>query len=112
MAIPGFQDFMLPVLQLLADGREHSYAEIRDTMAALYGLTEDDMNEMLPSGRQTKFANRISWTQFYLRRAGLAESTDHKSLFITDRGLEVLESKPSKINLRYLNRFPEFVEFR
>lgn len=68
MAIPDFQRFMLPFLQILGDGEEHTLSEVIETLAEASGLTEDDRKELLPSGRQAKLDNRVGWTRTHLKR--------------------------------------------
>jgi restriction system protein len=112
MAIPDFQSFMLPFLQILSDGQEHSLSEVIETLAEAFGLTEDDRKELLPSGRQAKLDNRVGWTRTHLKKAELLESVGWGRFRITERGLEVLRSNPPYINIKYLEQFPEFYEFR
>ncbi len=73
MAIPDYQSLMLPVLQTLADGREVSVAEMRERVAARLRLSGEDLAEKPPSGRQSTFVNRTSWTVAYLAMAGLVD---------------------------------------
>jgi restriction system protein len=75
-------------------------------------LADDERKELLPSGRQAKFDNRVNWVVTHLKKAHLLESTGRGTFRITNRGLEVLKNRPAKIDLRFLNQFPEFVEFR
>ena len=49
MPVPGFQEFMLPMLELASDGKEHSLEEARTTIAARFNLTEQEQNELLPT---------------------------------------------------------------
>lgn len=103
---------MLPVLQYSQDRSEHSTREAIDALAPVLRLTEAERNELLPSGQQTRFANRVNWSISYLKKAGLLESTRRAHFRITERGLSVLREQPSKIDLALLEQFPEFVEFR
>lgn len=112
MSVPGFQDLMLPLLQLAADGKEHSLAEARPLLASRLGLTAEDVAQLLPSGRQTVFANRTAWAKIYLQRAGLLSSSRRGHFQITPRGRALLGEKLARIDIRVLDRFPEFVEFR
>ncbi len=66
MAIPDYQTSMLPFLQCLADGREHALAEIRESLATHFSLADEELEELLPSGNQTVFENRIGWARTYL----------------------------------------------
>ncbi len=112
MAIPDYQSLMLSVLQFLADKKEHSFRETVEVMAKESQLSEEEMRELLPSGKQPIFANRVGWARTYMKKAGLLESTKRGSFRITDRGLSILRQKPTKINVTYLKQFPEFVEFQ
>ena len=111
MAIPRFSAFMLPLLELLQDRAEHSFREVTDALAEHFGLTDDDRNELLPSGQQSRLTSRVSWARTYLLKAGLLESTGRAKFRITDRGVQVLRDRPSEITPKYLQRFPEFLEF-
>lgn len=112
MAVPDFQSLMLPMLELAADGKEHSMQVIRDALSNKLNLSPEDLEERLPSGRQTTFANRLAWAKVYLTQAGLLESPKRGHFFISERGKEVLAQTPSRIDIKYLERFPEFQEFR
>ena len=67
MAVPDFQSLMLPLLKIMSDGKEHITSEVVETLAQQLGLDENDRNEMLPSGKQRKFDNRVNWTKTYLQ---------------------------------------------
>jgi restriction system protein len=72
MAIPDYQTLMLPLLQIAADGREHSLSEARDVLADQFELTPDERTQLLPSGRQTLFGNRVAW--LLMRRNALTRT--------------------------------------
>ena len=111
MAIPDFQSLMLPVLKESASGE----VRISDVVAVLggkLGLTEAELSELLPSGKQTTFANRVNWAKSYLGKAGLITLTKRAYFEISDRGRAVLANPPSAINIKFLESFPEFREFR
>ncbi|MDW8351657.1 MAG: restriction endonuclease [Anaerolineae bacterium] len=112
MAIPDYQSLMLPLLRLAGDGQEHSLRETIGSLAESYGLTDEERSQLLPSGGQTVFANRVSWACSYLKRAGLLMATRRGYYRITERGRQVLHENPSKVDVAFLLRFPEFVEFR
>jgi restriction system protein len=112
MAIPDFQSMMLPFLQFSADGLEHSLRESRDALAENFHLTPEERAALLPSGRQHTFDNRVSWAKIHLERAGLLTSPRRGFFQISDKGREVLSNPPDRIDIRYLNRFPEFKRFR
>jgi restriction system protein len=102
MGIPEFQTFMLPVLELAGDGKEHSLAEAREKLAQRFKLTEEERNELLPSGRQRRFDNRVTWAKVYLEHAGLLSSLRRGHFAITDRGRALLLENPSRIDIHFL----------
>ncbi|MBP7999149.1 MAG: restriction endonuclease [Chloroflexi bacterium] len=112
MAIPDFQSLMLPVLQLAGDQREHSLQEAIESLAKRFNLSDAERKELLPSGRQTIFDNRIGWARTYLKKALLLYSPRRSYFQISERGLAVLKQAPPSINIKFLQQFPEFVEFK
>ncbi len=112
MTVPDFQTIMLPLVMLASDGRERPLVEAFNGLADRFNLTTEEREELLPSGRQRRFENRVRWARSYLTKAGLLESPRRGSFKITSRGQDVLRENPSSINIHYLDRFPEFVEFR
>jgi restriction system protein len=111
MTVPDYQSVMLPLLKALGDGEEHGLHEVIETLADQFELTDEERRELLPSGRQAKFDNRVGWSRTYLKKAGLLESTGRGKFRINDRGLAVLRENPQDINVKYLKQFPEFLEF-
>ncbi len=112
MPIPDYQTVMLPILQFFGDGKEHTNQEVIDHISEKYNLTDEERSSLLPSGKQSIIDNRVGWARTYLKKAGLIESTRRSVQRITKRGLDILRENPPTIDNRYLNRFPEFVEFR
>ena len=112
MAVPDFQTLMLPVLRQFADGTEKTPADVRGPIAAEFKLTPEDLAILLPSGRQTTFANRVAWALGYLKQSSLLESPRRARYKLTDRGREVLASPPERIDYSYLERYPDFQAFR
>jgi restriction system protein len=112
--IPPFQELMLPIMKLAKTKREASTPnrEFIDRMAEEFRLSEKDRKELLVSGTQSRFGNRVYWALVHLRRAGVLESTGRGMNRITARGHDLLSKNPSRIDLRVLNQFPEFLEFR
>jgi len=111
MPIPDFQTCMLPLLRFAADGKEHQLKEASQHLAQEFKLTDKEQNEFLPSGQQPVFINRIGWARSYLKKAGLLDNTRRGYFQITTPGQTVLKEAPPKINIKYLDRFPEFKEF-
>lgn len=111
MPIPDFQTLMLPFLRHTADGQEHSAPETEDQLAAKFNLSETERNELLSSGKQTRFGNRVAWVKLHLLKAGLLESPRRAVFKITDRGQQVLQANPERINMAFLRQFPEYMAF-
>ncbi|SOE92878.1 restriction system protein [Burkholderia sp. D7] len=111
MAIPDFQTLMLPVLRT-AEAGEVKISDVVELLANEFQLTEEERSELLPSGKQTTFANRVHWAKSYLGKAGLVELTKRAHFCISDRGRNVLVNLPERIDIRFLEQFPEFVLFR
>jgi len=110
--IPDYQSLMLPLLKLLSDGKEHKYRELIETLAEKFHLTAEERKDLLASGNQPIFDNRVGWAKTYLKKAGLIESTQRATFVVTQLGKEVLSKNPDKIDVKYLNQFSSFVEFR
>lgn len=112
MAVPPFQEFMLPFLRFIEDGKEHHVSELFDFLSKKFELTDADLKEVLPSGRETRFKNRVYWTRVHLGQAKLLDATGRGRFRITDRGLQLLSQKPERVDMHVLNQYPEFQEFR
>lgn len=111
VSIPTFDRLMLPLLQFAGDGEDHHISEAIDALAEYLGLTETQIDELLPSGKRRKFDDRVSWAKTYLKKAKLLESTGRGKFKITQRGIQVLKSEPSHIDRAFLKQFPEFLAF-
>jgi restriction system protein len=111
MSVPDFQSFFLPLLELAADDVEHTIGEAREYIAKIMMLPEADRRELLPSGTQTKFDNRVAWAKSYFIQARVLESTRRGYFKITGRGKELLALGLKRIDIKILNRYPEFMEF-
>jgi restriction system protein len=112
MPIPDYQSIMLPLLKFAGDKKEHSIREAIEHIANIFNLSEEERREVLPSGQQYIIDNRVSWARTFLKKAGLLESTKRSYFKITDLGLEVLQKNPIEINVKFLEQFPQFIEFR
>lgn len=112
MPIPDYQSCMLPLLRYAADGAEHALKEAVSALAEEFRLTEEEKSEYLPSGQQTVIQNRVAWARTYMKKAGLLTSPRRGYLTITERGRSVLRENPSAIDVVFLERFPEFIEFK
>lgn len=111
MSIPDFQTILLPLLRLHADLEEHSIHECNEELKNQFQISEEEMNAMIQSGKQTVFFNRVSWARTYLVKAELLKMTRRTYYCITERGEEVLKNNLEVINIKYLKRYPEFKNF-
>lgn len=110
-SIPDFQSLMLPVLEESASGEVRIGATV-ERLADRFQLSPEQRAELLPSKRQTTFANRVHWAKSYLGKAGLIALTKRGHFMITDAGRDVLNSPPSRIDIPFLKQFPAFQAFR
>ena len=111
MTIPDFQSLMRRVLEKSANG-EIKTSDVVEALANDLGLSNEERAQLLPSGRQTTFANRVHWAKSYLNMAGLVENTRRAHFHITSRGSEVLGTGPDRIDIQFLSQFPEFAARR
>lgn len=112
MPIPDFQSIILPLLVSASDGEVRSLGDAREHLAAIFALTSDEIEELLPSGRQRRFDNRVAWAKVYLEQAGLLVSPKRGRFQITPEGKAFLETNPNKITIASLNQFEKFRAFR
>jgi restriction system protein len=112
MAIPDFQSLMLPLLKLAGDGNERSIRDSVELLAKQFALSEEERRELLPSGQQARFDNRVHWARSFLKQARVLENTKRGYFRITERGRQLLAENPKTLNMKTLERYPEYVEFR
>ncbi len=112
MPIPDYQTVMLPLLKVAADGQDHHIRAAINELADQFGLTDDERKELLPSGVDVVFDNRVGWARTYLKKAGLIEYPKRGYFRVTERGKSVLAKAPAKIDVSFLKQYPEFVEFQ
>ncbi len=110
--LPDYQTIMLPLLKFSGDNKEHPIKEAIQHITNKFNLTEQEQKELLPSGQQSIINNRVAWARTYLKKAGLIESNKRAHFKITALGLEILRKNPSEINVKFLEQFPQFIEFR
>lgn len=103
---------MLPLLRQCDVKGTIDNAQIRKRLAGEFQLTPEEEAQLLPSGKQAVFRNRVAWAQVYLVKAGLLERPKRGVLRITQAGRDVLNTNPNKINIKFLKKFPSFVAFR
>ena len=111
MAMPTYEDIMLPFLQTLSDGNTHTLKELHVSLAEHFNLSDEERSKLLPSGNQLMFYNRLGWARTHLKKALLINSLAMGQFHITERGEKFLETGPKKITNNVLMQFPEFVAF-
>lgn len=110
--IPDFQTLMRPVLALLADGTVRRTRDVKDAMAQEFGLTEAERTELLPSGRQRTIDNRVGWALTYLSQAGLVARPNRGHVVITEDGRAALAANPTRVDMKTLEAYPAYLDFR
>lgn len=111
MPIPSTDDIQLPLMRILQDGKAHTLRETLESLTIHFNLTEEEKNELIPSGKKKRFENRLLWAVTQLRYAHFLENVDRGVFKITQRGLDELSKKPIKIDNHLLKKFPEYREF-
>jgi restriction system protein len=110
--IPDYQSIMLPLLRHVSDNQEHKFRDIIEELSKQFGLTDEERKELLPSGTQPLFDNRVGWANTYLKKFGLIEAPKRGTVVITERGHSIIKKNPALINVRLLkNELPEFADF-
>jgi len=110
MIIPQYQEFMTPALEAFKDGEPKNHSVVEKFITSIFGFSEKELKELLPSGSQTVVRNRLNWAIYYMYRAGLLEKEKRGIYKITDTGRKTLSDK-IKINTDYLNQFESFRKF-
>src|SRR5271157_2622119 len=111
MAIPDFQSVMLPLVKILGDGQERTMREVTDLLAQSFHLTDQEREQLLPSGQQSLFNNQVGWAKSHLKAAGLLENPVRGRVRISDLGRRVLAENPPAINMRFLRQYPAYCDF-
>lgn len=110
--IPKYEELMLPLLKYLSDEKEHGLSETHDILAKQFKLNYEEVRELLPSGKQTVFRNRVGWARTYMKKAGLLISTRLAYFKITSIGIVLLNENQPEINSKFLRRYDSFVKFK
>jgi restriction system protein len=110
MAVPDFQQLRKPVLLKAAQG-EQRISDVVEQLAEELKLSKKDREELLPSGKQTRFANRVHWAKSYLKQAGLIKNTKRAHFIITQRGKELLKTHSGMITREDLRQYDDFLDF-
>jgi len=110
MTIPDYQKLLLPVLRAASKG-ETSVPLAEADIATQFGLSDEEREELLPSGRQRVLHNRIHWAKFYLTKAGLIETPKRGRFLATKAGQQVLAAPPPQFDTKYLLTISAFKDF-
>ncbi len=112
MAIPTYEECMLPLMKIAEDGKEHLFREATDALINQFNLTEKEKQELLPSGSAFVINNRIGWARTYLTKAGLLLTTKRGYFCISEEGKKLLQKEPAFINTKMLKEYDAFNEFQ
>lgn len=112
MPIPEFNEIKAPALQFFAaDARLHKISEVFSALAEHFHLTEEEKNELLPSGTQRRWHNRANWACYDLFRAGLLDRPKKGLYIVTEAGKALAAQNPQSIDRDFLMQYPQFVQF-
>lgn len=111
MAIPDYQSCMRPLLKAVEDGQTYKFKDLVDKLADEFQLTDEEKNELIPSGVQTVINSRVGWARTYLVKAQCLETPKKGMVRIAERGKKLLTDYPDKISTKDLQQFEEFVDF-
>jgi restriction system protein len=113
MALPNFQQLMLPTLRHICQvNDEVQISVLEHAIARTLSLSDDDLSRVLPSGQQSVFSNRLNWARSYMTKAGLLEAPRRSYCRATQRARDLIAEAPKEIDLTILSRYPEFVAWR
>lgn len=110
--VPDFQTVMRPTLAALEDGEPHTLQQIRESVAVNLQVSQDDQEQLLPSGKQTTYSNRVAWALTHMGKAGLVIRPARAQYALTDCGRDVLHSHPERVDMAVLSQFDEYQAFR
>lgn len=111
MPIPDFQTVMLPLLESLADGKERLMRDVTAQLADRFELSDEERQQKLPSGENKLFVNRVAWAKAHLKAAGLIDNPSRGRVRISDEGRRVVASRPGKVNIAALKKYPSYLAF-
>lgn len=112
MSVPGYQEFMFPILKCLYDGGQYHKKKICEKMIEVFNLTQEQLDERLPSQAEPTYINRVGWAITYLKKAGLIDSPTRACYVITDEGKKLVDNNVINLNTKYLRKYPSFVDFQ
>jgi restriction system protein len=98
--MPTWEGFMIPTLRALSDGVTRHWREFQPLVAEQAELTDAQKTEMLPSGRQLKYQNRIGWGVSFLTNVGALERPKRGHYRITEAGKQLIARFPGGVTER------------
>ena len=111
MAIPTYEQLMLPLLEVLRNESIYTNKECIDILAEKLNITEEELRELLPSGKKKVFYDRVNWAKTYMKKAGLVEAPRRGTMRIMQLGLELLQENPLELKSKDLLRYSSFNDF-
>lgn len=111
MEMPTYEDLLLPLLKLAGDNKEHSVKDAAKEVAEKLNLSEEVQNDLLPSGTQYRYLNRIGWARTHLKKAGLLEYPKRGYFNITPEGQDLLKEGIKYIDSNFLKRYEIYLKF-
>lgn len=111
MPTPDFQSLMLPLLEVLTDGQERAMRDVTALLADRFNLTPEERQQLLPSGQNRLFANRVAWAKAHLKAAGLLDNPSRGLVRISAEGRKLLAQKPQGITCGLLRQYPTYLTF-
>ena len=112
MSVPGYQEFMFPILKCLYDRKPYHKKKICEKMIEVFNLTQEQLDERLPSQAEPTYINRVGWAITYMKKAGLIDSPTRACYVITDEGKKLVDNNVINLNTKYLRKYPSFVDFQ
>ncbi len=109
MPIPSQNEFLLPFLQILSDGQDHTRGQIMFQLGKHFHISQDEAQRM--SGLQFTLVSRIAWCDTHFCKAGLVSKTQHPhdsmqdQFRITSLGVRELHRRADRITVGYLQSF-------
>ena len=110
MPIPKFDELFNDILDLLSDKQEYKTRDVKEILSNKLDLTDEERQQLLPSGREPIIKNRIGWSLSALKKAGYVESHKWGSVNITEFGLKEYESTQN-ITIDDLMKIPSYQDY-
>ena len=110
MTIPNYQNIMGPLLREVSDGNEYTRGKLTEKLSEFFDFSEEEKRMHIPSKTDFVFRNRVGWSNFHLKKAGLIESKRLGLVKITKEGLKALKTDKT-IDKEFLKQYPKYQKF-